>query len=120
MKNLNELDAYRVESDYVKQQIGSYGDECNGAFVIPYPTTGAHLRCIAASGGGWDHVSVSLPLRCPTWLEMEHVKRSFFKDDETVMQLHVPVAKHLNYHPFVLHLWRPHNKKIPLPPPEFV
>ena len=74
------------------------------------------LRVIFSWGMGWDHVSVSYEDKTPTWLEMEAVKRCFFKDTETVMQLHVPPSDHINYHPFCLHLWRPQRVKIPRPP----
>ena len=52
---------------------------------------------------------------------MEHVKRAFFKDDETAMQLHVPPSDHVNHHPHCLHLWRPNDgRDIPRPPAIFV
>jgi hypothetical protein len=78
------------------------------------------LRIVASWQLGWDHVSVSLPDRCPTWDEMERVKRAFFQPWEVVMQLHVATADHINCHPYCLHLWRPHAAAIPLPPKEFV
>lgn len=78
----------------------------NGGFAIPQKS-GPTLRVIASDGGGWDHVSVSTANRCPTWEELELVKRLFFREDETVMQLHVPPAEHVNDHPHCLHLWRP-------------
>jgi hypothetical protein len=78
------------------------------------------LRIIASWSEGWDHVSVSLPDRCPTWDEMERVKRAFFKDDECAMQLHVPCADYINCHPYCLHLWRPHKSTIPMPPKNMV
>lgn len=115
-----------------------------GAFAIP--NGGLRLRVIVSAGGGWDHVSVSLPTRCPTWEEMSYVKKLFFHPDETVMQLHVPEQQHINCHPHCLHLWRPQTDEqitaeraeweasgeewpygdlespgaIPLPPGEFV
>lgn len=85
----------------------------DGAFLIKCGS--AHLRVISGVGLGWDHVSVSLPTRLPTWSEMCHVKRKFFKDDETVMQLHPPESDYVNIHPNCLHLWRPHDQEIPLP-----
>jgi len=69
---------------------------------------------------GWDHVSVSRTSRCPNWPEMEFVKRKFFEDNETAMQLHVAIADHINMHPYTLHLWRPHNAEIPMPPKDAV
>ena len=77
-----------------------------------------YLRVIASVGMGWEHVSVSTETRTPSWEEMEYVKRAFWEPYETVMQLHVPEAEHVNCHPFCLHLWRPlwTEGKIPRPP----
>lgn len=85
-------------------------------FRLTSPIDGGVLTVVASSGDGWDHVSVSRTNRCPNWPEMEFVKRRFFKDDETAMQLHVPEADHVNFHPFCLHLWRPYDVEIPRPP----
>lgn len=82
----------------------------NGAFII-----GA-LRILASDGLGWDHVSISLEDRCPTWQEMCSVKELFWDDEDCVMQLHPPRSEYINCHPYCLHLWRPHNKEILRPP----
>jgi hypothetical protein len=74
------------------------------------------LRVILSWGDGWEHASVSLEQRTPVWQEMERIKRLVWNDDETAMQLHVPVAEHINCHPDCLHLWRPLNAQIPRPP----
>jgi hypothetical protein len=102
-----------------------YGDNY-GLFVIPFNYTGVKLRVMAQSGENsrndlgnnyaWDHVSVSLPKRIPYWDEMAHIKELFWEDHETVMQLHVPKSKHINFVKYCLHLWRPLDEKIPLPP----
>jgi hypothetical protein len=91
-------------------------DARNGMFQIPERL----LMVIASNGGLWDHVSVSHRDRIPTWEEMEWVKRTFFMAGETAMQLHVPVRDHINNNPMVLHIWRPHNRKIPTPPKSYV
>lgn len=93
-----------------------YGDPFNGYINIPK----RGLRIIFSAGEGWEHASVSLADRCPTWDEMEYVKRSLWGDSDCVMQLHVPVADHKNYHPYCLHLWRPINGAIPRPPADMV
>lgn len=77
-----------------------------GAFQVLAPS-GAFLRLIVSTGMGWDHVSVSLSNRCPTWEEMCWVKGQLFKAGECVMQLHPPKRDHINCHPYCLHLWRP-------------
>lgn len=93
----------------------AYGDDF-GAFSIPYVRTNVTLLVIVSSGEGWDHVSVSLPNRCPNWEEMETIKRLFFADNETAMQLHVPPSDHISYCGSCLHIWRPHDVEIPRPP----
>jgi hypothetical protein len=95
---------------------GNAGDETCGVFGIPSKIDGAELRVVASSGLGWDHVSVSRKNRCPNWYELEQIKRLFFADDEVAMQLHVPSKDHLSLHPHCLHLWRPQEVAIPLPP----
>ena len=121
MKDLAILDAYRQCDRQVLAMYGSFGDGGNGVFQLPCPASGRTLQCVASNGDGWDHVSVSLSNRCPNWAEMEHVKRAFFNDDETAMQLHVPPSDHVNHHPHCLHLWRPNDgREIPRPPAMFV
>ena len=121
MRNLNELDAYRLKNEDVIKSYGWIGDGTCGVFEIPYPKTGVKLFCIASSSLGWDHVSVSLRNRCPNWPEMSFIKRTFFSPDEVVMQLHVAEKNHVNFSETCLHLWRPNDGKIiPLPPKEFI
>lgn len=116
MKNLCELERYRIKSQEILAMYGFLGDETCGAFSLKSPVDGGFLRIIASCGEGWDHVSVSRKGRCPNWQEMEHVKRMFFKEDEAAMQLHVATAEHINVHPFTLHIWRPQQCPIPKPP----
>lgn len=84
------------------------------------------LRVLASWGGSWDHVSVSAgwgpkgATRVPSYAELESVRRMFFEDHETVVQIHPPLGKYVNFHPYVLHLWRHQEIQIPLPPQEFI
>jgi hypothetical protein len=64
----------------------------------------------------WDHVSVSIADRCPTWNEMCWIKDLFFDPEECVLQFHPPQSQYINIHPYVLHLWKPKDIEIPLPP----
>jgi hypothetical protein len=103
---------------------GNDGDERQGAFVIPFKSV--LLRVVASDATDWDkvgyplpkweHVSVSLGHRTPTWEELEFIRLLWWRDDETVIQLHVPVKNHINFHPYCLHLWKPIGVEIPLPP----
>lgn len=99
--------------------LGLPADSKHGFFMIPCHITGAHLAVQASEGDEdypWEHVSVSCATRCPTWGEMDFIKRIFWRDDETVLQFHVPRQRHINNAEFCLHLWRPWNTEIPLPP----
>lgn len=79
------------------------------------------LRVIVSIGGEWDHASVSLSDRCPTWSEMEHVRNVCFRDHEIAVQYGVPAGRHINHHPYCLHWWRPQlGHGYDLPPKEFV
>lgn len=119
MRPLRLLDAFRLR-DVERASYGCEGDDTCGVFSIRDIKLKNVLRVIASSDMGWDHVSVSLPHRCPTWDEMEHVKRLFFRDDEWAFQLHAPQADHINCHPHCLHIWRPHDQEIPTPHPLMV
>ena len=110
MRDSSGVEQYRMTSGPLPSD-ASCG--MNGAFMVPHDRV--ILQVVVSDGMGWEHVSVSLPNRCPTWEEMDHIKRLFWLDDETVMQLHVSRERHVNCHPFCLHLWRPTNQKIPLP-----
>lgn len=120
MKRLRELNQYRDRS--WERAMGAKGDDRGGCFKIKSATWSANtLSVIAANDEGWDHVSVSCSLpRCPTWMEMEQVKRLFFKPEENAFQLHVAESDHISVHPHCLHIWRPHALEIPLPPKDFV
>ena len=97
----------------------------NGLFDLESPAPGWRL-CVVASDGGirnddrWEHVSVHAYQgkreRIPTWVEMCFVKRLYWDADDVVMQLHPAEAHYINVHPCVLHLWRPVDRAIPLPP----
>jgi hypothetical protein len=112
MRTLDHLNRWRVPlRGYIA------GDQHNGAFQLRIRPTTARVYVIASNGGGWDHVSVSVSneRRLPTWGEMAYIKRLFFDDGEAVMQLHPPAAQYVN-NAEVLHLWRPHDDVVPLPP----
>jgi len=99
---------------------GQHPPERAGIFVLRSEDDGKIIRVIATNSDDWDHVSVSREDRAPTWMEMEQVKRIFFHKSEMAYQLHVKVKNHINIHPNCLHMWRPHNIEIPVPPLEMV
>jgi len=87
----------------------------NGAFMVPLPT-GSTCAVIASTGEGWEHVSVSLQHRVPTWDEMCSIKRLFWEPEDCVVQYHPPKSEYVNCHPHCLHLWRSLDAPMPRPP----
>lgn len=88
----------------------------NGAFFIPSADFTKTLKVVCSDGEGWEHVSVSLPNRSPTWEEMCYIKSVFWDEEEAVMQIHPPKSEYVNNAKYCLHLWRPTGAVIPLPP----
>lgn len=101
----------------VMEYYGTWGNDHEGMFDVPCKThfTG-FLKVIVSADEDWDHVSASLPDRCPTWDEMSMLKDLFFLPHELVVQFHPPKAMYVNRHPTTLHLWRPRKAEIQLPP----
>jgi hypothetical protein len=93
-----------------------------GAFRIVFPL--GHTLHVISSGPytdtGWEHVSVSAMDRCPTWPEMCVIKELFWSRDECVVQFHPPDRDYINAHPFCLHLWKPINIALPMPPKDLI
>lgn len=115
MKDLNELNPYR-RRDLELSIIGIPGGAGEGCFILLSPVDGGQVFVMAASGAGWDHVSVSRKDRIPIWKEMDWIARKFFKEDEVAIEYHVPVSQHINLAKNCLHLWRSQAAVIPLPP----
>lgn len=96
-----------------------------GLFIIP--KIGDALKVISSGNSednpyakGWEHVSVSLKKRCPTWDEMSFIKKLFWRDDETVIQFHPKNEKYVNEMRYCLHLWKKVNHDYELPPQELI
>lgn len=105
-----------------------------GMFSIPISAEGCIVaECLVsagdtpealAMGADWEHVSVKIvdvvnglrKIRIPTWDEMCKVKELFWNEEETVIQIHPAKSEYVNTHACVLHLWRPRDGKLRLPP----
>ena len=112
MKIMNyEIEKHRVTQGPMGSD-ASYGN--NGLFVIiRHPDT---LNVIASDGMGWEHVSITIKDRTPTWDEMSYIKNLFWNEDETVIQYHPKKSEYVNQHPYCLHLWKKADKDYELPP----
>lgn len=117
MRDLTELNKYRVvENPMARKRCLPEDYPYCGAFKIKLSKTTPTMTVIASTGGGWDHVSVSMRKRCPTWEEMKKIKEMFFRTDECAVEYHPPQEENISLHDFCLHMWRPQNDVIPMPP----
>lgn len=117
MKKTPWLDAEKYRwKDAPAGYCSNYGDPY-GIFLVPHPAGDLKVIVSAACDEApWDHVSVSKKNRCPNWLEMCKIKDLFFDPDEAAMQIHPPANDYIDCHPYCLHIWKPMNQEIPLPP----
>ncbi len=97
----------------------------DGAYVLSAPS-GRRLNIIASIGDStyrWEHVSVSVSgslfTETPTWEEMCYVKSIFWDDNECVIQFHPPSKENISIAE-ALHMWRPWDENVPMPPPVMV
>jgi len=104
---------HQIEPCRVKAGLGysSKWHGRNGFFEFP-----GGLRVICSDGLGWEHVSVSYSHRCPTWEEMCQIKDLFWDDEEVVVQYHPKKSEYVNCFPWCLHLWKPTEAILPVPP----
>lgn len=117
-KTTNGIERFRVREGPMGSN-ESFG--FNGAFFVPWwRDPSITFKIICSCGMGWEHVSISLPHRCPSWDEMCWLKDLFWEEEEAVMQLHPPKSTWVNNVRTCLHLWRPTDEAIPLPPEHLV
>lgn len=118
MRNLNELDEYRVQHPFIVKSSTS------GAFKVF--VNGRSFMVIASidncgASGMMEHISVTMKnqKRCPTWEEMSAIKDMFFLPEEECVQFHPKHSKYVNLHEYCLHIWRPVDGNLRRPePPE--
>ncbi len=116
----NVPEKYRVEFGPLGSD-KTYGN--NGCFTFQKQGVNMKYFVIASDGLGWEHVSVHLyadsnarRVYTPNWNDMCKVKDLFWDDEDVVMQLHPAKSQYVNNHPNTLHLWRPINSVILVPP----
>ena len=99
--------------------------EDGGCYRLPSCEPGWVLFFIVSNGLGWEHVSVravrrgakrAVESRVPTWKEMRQVKAACWDEEDAVVQFHPAARDYVNVHPAVLHLWRPLDQVMPMPP----
>lgn len=65
---------------------------------------------------GWEHLSVSMPNKTPSWEQMCMMKDIFWGEDEVCVEYHPRKEEYVNNHPHCLHIWKPRDVEMPTPP----
>lgn len=102
---------FKIPKDY-------RNSEKDGFLGYSIPFNNQTLKVLASidvddKGIEWEHVSVSLKNRCPTWDEMKFIKMKFWDDEDEVLQFFPKKSEYVNAHKYCLHMWRPRNLKLP-------
>jgi len=66
-------------------------------------------------GHDWHHVSLSYADRLPSYADMQMVKRVFMGGAVEAYQVFPPASRHVNIHPYCLHLWARRDGTAALP-----
>lgn len=67
-----------------------------------------------ADGQAWIHVSLSRPNRMPSYEDLRITKEHLLGPGRVAYQVFPSADKHVNFHPYCLHLWSPCERD-PLP-----
>lgn len=65
---------------------------------------------------GWEHLSVSMPNKTPSWEQMCMMKDIFWGEDECCVEYHPRKEDYVNNHEHCLHIWKPTEEHLPTPP----
>jgi len=63
------------------------------------------LKIIISEDAGRLHLSVSHPLRYPTWDEIKEIRYKYLPNEKTFGILLPPKEEYVNVHPNCFHLW---------------
>lgn len=78
--------------------------------------TNKRLNFIFSYQLGWEHLSVSMPSKTPSWEQMCRMKDIFWNEEEACVQYHPKKEDYVNMHPHCLHIWKPTDEALPTPP----
>lgn len=65
---------------------------------------------------GWEHLSVSMPNKTPSWEQMCRMKDIFWGEEECCVQYHPKKSEYVNCHPHCLHIWKRNDGEYLTPP----
>ena len=110
MKNIEEIK--KTPNLFIEAE--TKNDGMGGKYYDKY--TGKWLNFIFSYQMGWEHLSVSMPSRTPTWEQMCIMKDIFWNKNEACVEYHPREEDYVNNHKHCLHIWRPTHETLPTPP----
>ena len=110
MKNIEEIK--KTPNLFIEAE--TKNDGMGGKYYDKY--TGKWLSFIFSYQMGWEHLSVSMPSRTPTWEQMCIMKDIFWNKNEACVEYHPREEDYVNNHKHCLHIWRPTHEPLPTPP----
>ena len=110
MKNIEEIK--KTPNLFIEAE--TKNDGMGGKYYDKY--TGKWLNFIFSYQMGWEHLSVSMPSRTPTWEQMCIMKDIFWNKNEACVEYHPREEDYVNNHKHCLHIWRPTHETLPIPP----
>ena len=110
MKNIEEIK--KTPNLFIEAE--TKNDGMGGKYYDKY--TGKWLNFIFSYQMGWEHLSVSMPSRTPTWNQMCIMKDIFWNKNEACVEYHPREEDYVNNHKHCLHIWRPTHEPLPTPP----
>lgn len=113
MKDINEI----LKDKRIDQVLRKVNDDKAIQLKLMLNTQYNKQACVKFTKAlGWEHLSVSFDDMLPNWNYMQEMKEMFWKDDEECFQLHPKKENYINNHEYCLHIWRPLEQQIPIPP----
>lgn len=110
MKPIDEI----KKTPNLKIEAEAANDGMGGKYFDKY--SGKWLNFIFSYQLGWEHLSVSMPSKTPSWEQMCMMKDIFWGEDEACVQYHPKKEDYVNNHQHCLHIWKPVEEFLPLPP----
>lgn len=99
---LGDVEKFIVSNDSTVAFGGDYYDTLNNK----------RLNFVFSVQEGWEHLSVSMPSKTPTWEQMCMMKDIFWEEEEECLEYHPRKSEYVNIHNHCLHIWRPEVDKI--------
>ena len=101
MKDLRELNPYRVKNPFIEAILSLSNPRNSGIFE--FKRNGAIMYVIASIDGGREHISVSFDNKEISEKDIEWLKKKFFKPEELKLVYEGPAGM-IEVH--TRHLWR--------------